>query len=91
MKVALDKKDVILHNTQEYEMYKQSKRLFSLANPLNNVVIMTFPGGKLVKKTKSLLVDLVSLASNIGGGLGLALGISCLSVLEYIVDKGFKQ
>ena len=41
--------------------------------------------------TKSYLVDEIALISNIGGGLGLVLGISIFSVVDYILEKLFGQ
>ena len=41
--------------------------------------------------TKSYLVDEIALISNIGGGLGLVLGISIFSVVDYIFEKLFGQ
>ena len=41
-------------------------------------------GGLIQRNTKSYLVDTVGFISNIGGGLGLALGISIFSFLDYI-------
>ena len=41
--------------------------------------------------TKSYLVDEIGLVSNIGGGLGLALGVSFFSVLDFILTKLLDQ
>ena len=41
--------------------------------------------------TKSYLVDEIGLVSNIGGGLGLALGVSFFSVLDFIMTKLLDQ
>ena len=57
---------------------------------LNSTTFVTikYPSNGIVKTiTKSYLVDGITLFSNIGGGLGLALGFSMYSVLEYIVEK----
>ena len=38
-------------------------------------------------ETISYLIDPIGLISNIGGGLGLALGFSIFSVFDFIMDK----
>ena len=48
-------------------------------------------GAVLKENTKSYLVDPVALVSNIGGSLGLALGISVFSALDYITIKLIKR
>ena len=55
------------------------------------VVIYFHDRGVMNTITDSYLVDTISLISNIGGGLGLALGISVFSVLEYVLDKIFEH
>ena len=55
----------------------------------NNVVVSFGNlglGGVHEQTTTSLLVNHISLISNIGGGLGLALGISVYSIIEFILN-----
>ena len=48
-------------------------------------VLFKYAHGAVRKEnTKSYLVDPVALVSNIGGSLGLALGISAFSILDYM-------
>ena len=47
--------------------------------------------GILKRNTKSYLVDTTDFITNIGGGLGLVLGISIYSVLDYITIKVFDK
>ena len=57
---------------------------------LNSTTFVTikYPSNGIVKTiTKSYLVDGITLFSNIGGGLGLALGFSMYSVIDYIIEK----
>ena len=55
-------------------------------------VLFKYTFGGLVKKnTKSYLVDTIAFISNIGGGLGLALGISIFSVLDCFTVKAFEK
>ena len=57
---------------------------------LNSTTYVTirYPSNGIVKTiTKSHLVDGITLFSNIGGGLGLALGFSMYSVFDYIIEK----
>ena len=57
---------------------------------LNSTTFVTikYPSNGIVTTiTKSYLVDGITLFSNIGGGLGLALGFSMYSVIDYIIEK----
>ena len=57
---------------------------------LNSTTFVTikYPSNGIVKTiTKSYLVDGITLFSNIGGGLGLALGFSMYSLIDYIIEK----
>ena len=50
-------------------------------------VMIRYPSNGIIKReTKAYLVDGIALASNIGGGLGLALGISMFSLLDYVTQ-----
>lgn len=42
-------------------------------------------------ETISYLIDPIGLISNIGGGLGLALGFSIFSVFDFIMEKFISQ
>ena len=56
------------------------------------IVLFKYTHGAVRKEnTKSYLVDPVALVSNIGGSLGLALGISVFSVLDYITIKSINR
>ena len=57
----------------------------------NFVMFKYTQGGLLKKNTKSYLVDSIALVSNIGGGLGLALGFSMFSVLDKVTVKVFDR
>ena len=51
-------------------------------------VMIWYPSNGIIKReTKAYLVDGTALASNIGGGLGLALGISMFSLLDYVTEN----
>ena len=57
-----------------------------------NIIFIAYKSDGLLKKnTKSYLVDSIAFVSNIGGGLGLALGISIFSVLDYITVRLFDK
>ena len=57
-----------------------------------SLVILKFPQQGLIKtSTKSYIVDWVAFISNIGGGLGLTLGISIFSGMEWIFDRIFDK
>ena len=60
-------------------------------NQANFVMFKYTEGGLLKKNTKSYLVDSIALFSNIGGGLGLALGFSMYSVLDKVTVKVFDK
>ena len=50
-------------------------------------VMIRYPSNGIIKReTKAYLVDGIALASNIGGGLGLALGVSMFSLLDYVTE-----
>ena len=58
----------------------------------SNIILIAYKSDGLLKKnTKSYLVDSIAFISNIGGGLGLALGISIFSVLDYITVRLFDK
>ena len=58
----------------------------------SNIILIAYKSDGLLKKnTKSYLVDSIAFVSNIGGGLGLALGISIFSVLDYITVRLFDK
>ena len=58
----------------------------------SNIIFIAYKSDGLLKKnTKSYLVDSIAFVSNIGGGLGLALGISIFSVLDYITVRLFDK
>ena len=61
------------------------------ANRANFVMFKYTQDGLVKKNTKSYLVDSIALVSNIGGGLGLALGFSMFSVLDKITVKVFDK
>ena len=51
-----------------------------------NYVVLEYPSQGMVKtSSRSILVGPVSLLSNIGGGIGLALGISIHSIIDYLI------
>ena len=70
-----------------------SEKYHGLVGKGFSTVIVRFIKSKqnLIKTTRSLLVVSVSLVSNLGGGLGLALGISAFSIIEVILEKLFKH
>ena len=70
-----------LDNTNHSDQYSD---LF--CNLSNFVQILFNIRGVLKQTTTSLLVDTETLISNIGGGLGLALGISAYSLIAVVVD-----
>ena len=52
---------------------------------LNYVVLGYLTQGMVKTSTRSILVGPVSLLSNIGGGIGLALGISIHSIIDFLI------
>ena len=57
-----------------------------VADDANTVKISFNERGVIKQTTTSLLVDIEDLISNIGGGLGLALGMSVYSTIECALD-----
>ena len=93
-RVALDKvKDKVFTGTQEYNIWKHNSEQYQdlFCNLTNTVQILFSNGGVLKQTTTSLLVDTETLISNIGGGLGLALGISAYSVVAPTLEWVFRR
>ena len=62
------------------------KNVPALIGEQNTVGILFGNGGVIKQTTRSQLVGMVSLISNIGKGLGLALGISAYSFIVFILE-----
>ena len=80
---------MIEHNSIEKKLFQNSEfarnTMDSATYPNLSAITLGYHT-TLKTTTTSYLVDEIDVVSNLGGGLGLTLGISIFSVLDFILD-----
>ena len=79
------------HQSYDRMLFEQSMASSARLLPYygnDNITLINFSYNPRTQTTiTSYLVDDISFVSNIGGGLGLALGVSTFSVMDLILER----
>ena len=84
-------RSVVKHQSVDKMLFEQSMASKSKLLPYygnDNITVINFSYNPRAQTTTiSYLVDDISFVSNLGGGLGLALGVSTFSVMDLILER----